>query len=146
MKVKNRFLSFLSISGFLLMASSSFGQKLTTKEFMEKFNFNQCFTGTFDKLIEEINPKGNSLNEKIKSDLNNKQPLIMIEGERAYPSPCNLHKFELKSGKYSLELISLGNMAGLKKTIMIPLIKVYSKQGELTENIKVAKYETRSPT
>lgn len=146
MKVKNRFLFFFSIMGFLLMTISSPGQKVTTKDFLEEFSSNQCFTGTFDQLLEAINPEENSLNKKVKSVLNNKQPLIMVEGERAFPSPCNVHKFGLERGKYSLEFISLGNMAGFKKTIMIPCIKVYNKNGELIDNSRADKYETRSPT
>lgn len=146
MKVKNRFLYLISVMGFFLITNSSFGQKVTTQEFLEKFNINQYFTGTFDKLLKEINPKESSLDKIIKSELDNKQPIIMIEDESTFPSPCNLHKFDLESGKYSLELTSLGNMAGFKKTIMIPLIKVYNKHGDLLENIKAEKYETRSPT
>ncbi len=146
MKLEKPLLSILGILGLLLMTSSSFGQKVTTQEFLDKVDVNQCFTKTFDELLEGVNPQKDYLNKKIKSKLDNKQPLVLIEGEPTFPSPCNLHKFDLEDGKYSLELISLGNMAGFKKTIMIPLIKVYDKNGRIVENCRAAKYETRSPT
>jgi hypothetical protein len=147
MKSKRRLLHCIWILGLLLITNSSFGKKVTTKEFLEEHNNgNQSFIESFDKLLEEIKPKEDILNEKIKSELNDEQPLILIEGEKSFPSPCNLHKFNLDGGKYTLELISLGKMAGFKKTIMLPLIKVYNKHGKLIENIIATKYETRAPT
>ncbi|SFF35864.1 hypothetical protein [Sunxiuqinia elliptica] len=146
MIVRNLILSFTLIIGLFLTTNSSFGQKVTTQDFLEEFNINQCFTGSFDNLIEQINPNENSLNKKIKSKLDDKLPIVILEEETPFPSPCNLHKFNLEHGIFSLELISLGNMGGFKKTIMLPVVKVYDENGELLDSLKVQKYETRSPS
>lgn len=127
-------------------ANISFGQKVTTEEFLEEHENSESLISSFDSLLLNLEPEENKINKKIKSELDKNLPLILVKDEKSFPAPCNLHKFDLDAGKFSLEFISLGDMMGFKKTIMFPIIKVYNKEGELVDGVKVLSYGTRSPT
>ncbi len=144
MNFSNKLYYPLIITFFFLQMNNVFSQKITTEEFLKKHVQDNCTKESIDTLIRIIRPVECSLNKKIKADLNKKQSVILFNNK--FPSPCNLHTIKLGKGNYYIELISLGNMAGFKKTIMLPLVKILSQQVGEDNDILVSTYEVRSPT
>ena len=84
------------------------------------------------------------IGEKTDLSLTKADPVIEIPNPKYY-SPYDCLAVDVEAGIYEIELISLGNMFGFKKSIMVPLIAVINKEGEEVK-INPTVYEVRKNT
>jgi hypothetical protein len=81
---------------------------------------------------------------KIKEKLTAKGPHINIDFTQGHRVPFGLFKLKGKRNPLTVDIISLGNMIGFKKTMMFPLIMALDGEGKEVIG-ESALYDTREP-
>ncbi|MFC2151937.1 hypothetical protein ACFLSE_05360 [Bacteroidota bacterium] len=136
-----------SLFALVIIANFSIAQKVTTEEFLnEKPLENLTVHKTFDNILSAATPIETKLGKQIKGAVNDKSPVMLVAGEKEFPTPYVVHKITNIKERITVELYSLGDMAGFKKVIMFPIIFIYNENGVLMEQTKLNLYESRAPT
>ena len=67
---------------------------------------------------------------------------VLAVSSPGYYTPYDSYSIELEPGSYELEVISLGNMLGFNKSIMVPMIALLDENGKQISS-KATVYEVR---
>lgn len=99
--------------------------------------------------IEDLLKSGTAteigIGETRKEKLTSKDPHINFDFTQGQRLPYGLFQLKEKRDSFNVEIISLGNMIGFKKTMMFPLILALDGEGKEIVGESIL-YETRKPT
>lgn len=96
------------------------------------------------ELFQSKKITGLSPGQTVKGKLTEKDPHITADFTQGERLPFGFFKLSDIQGPFSVEIISLGNMIGFKKTMMFPLIMAFDAEGKEVFGESTA-YENRDP-